>query len=59
MAVQSRRNLQAPPVRRSPQRRQEAAVGTPLEVLWCISPYEVTSEDQQRKQDEPMLIEHY
>jgi hypothetical protein len=51
---QLKRNHRALLISTSPPKWQEAA-GTLPDVLWCISLYEVTpSEDQRRKQGEPM-----
>lgn len=51
--------MRPPPMSTSPQKQEEAG-GTPPEVLWCISLYEViTSKDQPRKQGKPMQQCHW
>jgi hypothetical protein len=52
--AQSRRDCNALPIGMSLKKRQEASK-IPLEVLWCISLCEVTTnEDQLKKQGKPM-----
>jgi hypothetical protein len=54
----SRRSSRDLPIGTSLWKQQEAA-GIPPEVLWCMSLYEVmTSEDQLKKQGEPMQEFH-
>ena len=48
VAVQSRRNLEALPTSLSPRKRWETT-GIPPEVLWCISFYEVMSNNVKNK----------